>query len=344
MLRLLVTFALLVLNTALASSVETVIIKGHDFPTEETFSRKLKSEYDVIQKRWINIEDHEIQLEAYHLKKSDKSIPSEFTFEGPAKKHLFNKDNIKYIDYGIPLAFLTYGVFFWDWGGGVSGFNFIDEGWFGSNTYAGGVDKLSHMHSHYVIDRAVYYFYRRSGISHDESLKSAYIMASLLGLLVEVGDGFSHYGFSLNDIIANQIGATLGHILNQNAYLDELIGFQMRWWKENSPSSEGSDPLGDYNNEKFVFNVRMAAIPTLRDFIGTRYLNMDLGYYARGFKTTDPHEEKVRTLFVGASINMGQLIHDLFPKSEFAYGVSAVTRYYQLPYTSVEIKSWDIKD
>jgi hypothetical protein len=314
------------------------IIEAHDFPTEEYFSRQLKSDYDFIQKRWISIDEKSIKLEVYNL--GNISIPSEFTFTGPREKTLINKDNIKYFNYGAPIAFVAYGALFWDWGKG-SGFNFKDEGWFGHDTYAGGVDKLSHMHSHYVITRASYYFYRHSGLSHEEALKSSFILSTALGVFVEIGDGFTHYGFSINDFIANMVGIALGHLLNSNAYLDELIGFQLRWWHDGGSSGESLDPLADYNNEKFLLNFRMAAVPKLRDFNVTKYFNLDLGYYARGFKTEEVNPAKIRTVFVGASINMGQLIHDFWPKSDFSYGAAAVTRYYQLPYTSVELQTWD---
>lgn len=346
MLRVLVAFSILFINSAHSSSIETVIIEGHNFPTEGTFTKKLKADYDIIQKRWIKIEENNIQLEAYHLEKNNQTIPKEFTFEGPHKNFFLNKDNIKYLDYGIPFTFVAYGILFWDWGGHMTTFNFRNEGWFGHNTYAGGMDKLAHMHSHYVIARAGYYLYRRAGFSHNEALKKSFILSSILGLLVEIGDGFTHYGFSVNDLIADELGVALGYLLTQNAYLNELIGFQIRWWNDHDSgnSAGANDPIGDYNNQKFLINIRMAAIPNLRDFIGTRYLNFDFGYYARGFKTDEVNPEKIRTIFVGASINMGQLINDLFPKSDFAYGLATVSRYYQFPYSSVEIKNWDDTD
>ncbi len=333
-------------NSLFASTINEVTIKGQDFPNEEAFSRKLKADYDIIQKRWTYLDGKTIQLDAYHLNKGDTPMPVEFKFEGEQKTHFLNKDNIKYINYGIPITFIAYGALFWDWGK-VNGFKLRDEGWFSKNTYAGGTDKLAHMYSHYLINRGSYALYRNSGLTHDEALKNSFILATSVGLLIEIGDGISHYGFAINDLIADMAGVGLGHLLNQNAYLDELIGFQMWWWSDDTATGKHKkgdrlkDPVDDYNNQKYVFNFRMAAVPLLRDFIGTRYINLDVGYYSRGFKdNTNLETQTERKLYTGVSLNLSQLLSDLFPKSDFAYGVAAVSRYYQVPYTAYEVQGW----
>lgn len=333
-----------------SSTINEVKVMGHDFPTEEAFSRRLKSDYDIIQKRWSYLDENTIQLDAYHLDDNKRSLPTDFQFEGEKKTAFLNKDNIKYINFGVPLTFIAYGALFWDWGK-VNGFNFRDEGWFTKNTYAGGTDKIAHMYSHYLINRSSYYLYRNSGLSHNDALRNSFILATSIGILIEIGDGISHYGFALNDLIADMAGIGLGHLLNQNAYLDELIGFQMWWWSDDTATGNHKkgtrlkDPIDDYNNQKYVFNFRMAAVPFLRDFIVTRYLNLDIGYYSRGYKDpTNINGRTERTLYTGASLNLSQLIRDFFPNSDFAYGVATASRYYQVPYTSYEVQGWVDRD
>lgn len=266
------------------------------------------------------------------------------------EEHFINRNNVQYINWGVPLVFAAYGALFWDWGRNA-GFTFRDEGWFTKNTYAGGTDKLAHMYSHYLLTRSSYAFYRHSGLTHEEALKHSFILGSAVGLMIEVGDGISHYGFAVNDLISDLAGIGLAHLLNQNSYLDELIGFQLWWWNDDTATGRHNkgeklrDPIDDYNNQKYVFNFRMAAIPGVKDFVGTRYLNLDLGYMSRGYKTTNANNtETVRHLYTGVSINFSQLLKDLFPNSEFAQGAAAVTRYYQLPYSSIELTKWDDRD
>jgi hypothetical protein len=200
----------------LASTFSNVTITGKNFPSEDAFSRRLKADYDIIQKQWSFPDDQTITLQAYHLATQDP-IPPVIEFSGISESHFLNKDNVKYINLGIPLAFAAYGALFWDWGK-MKTFSFRDEGWFTKNTYAGGTDKLAHMYSHYLINRSSYYMYRQSGLTHSEALKNSFILATSIGLLIEIGDGISHYGFAVNDLIADMAGIGLGHLLNQNAY------------------------------------------------------------------------------------------------------------------------------
>lgn len=333
-----------------AATIEKVTITGKNFLNEEEFSRRLKADYDIIQKRWTFIDDKTIQLEAYHLKDDEqKSIPSVIEFDGQHSKHHFlTNENIKYINFGVPLVFAAYGAIFWDWGK-ISGFSFRNEGWFSKDTYAGGTDKLAHLYSHYALNRFSYYWYRQSGLSRDDALKHSFILATSVGLLIEIGDGISHYGFAINDLISDMVGIGIGHLLNQNAYLDELIGIQLWWWSDDTATGSHQkggklkDPIDDYNNQKYVLNVRMAAIPLLRDFTPTRYLNWDLGYFTRGFKDSPVGTKTVKQFYTGVSINVSQVIRDFFPKSDAAYAVSTFSRFYQFPYTSLDVQTWKEK-
>ncbi|MFA6238023.1 MAG: DUF2279 domain-containing protein [Bacteriovorax sp.] len=332
-----------------AATINKVKIRGKNFLNEEEFSRRLKSEYDIIQRRWTFIDDKTIDLDAYHLNDHPSPMPALFEFEGEhSKHHYLTSENVKYINFGVPLAFAAYGAFFWDWGK-ISGFNFRDEGWFAKSTYAGGTDKIAHFYSHYTLDRFSYYMYRQSGLSREDALKHSFILATSVGLLIEIGDGISHYGFAINDLISDMAGIGLGHLLNQNAYLDELLGVQLWWWSDDTATGEHKkggklkDPIDDYNNQKYVLNLRLAAIPVLRDFTPTRYLNLDLGYYTRGFKDSPEGTKTLKQVYTGVSINVSQVLRDFFPKSDAAYAVSTFSRFYQFPYTSLDIKKWKEK-
>ncbi|MDH4468228.1 MAG: DUF2279 domain-containing protein [Bacteriovoracaceae bacterium] len=326
---------------------EEVEFIGKNYPSEKAFSRELKSSYDLIESDLVFSSDHEIRLKTIVL---GVPVPTvrELEYSGKKSNNFLNDSTIKYVNYGVPLFFAAYGILFWDWGT-VNGFRMRDEGWFGRNTYAGGADKFAHMYSHFVINRASYDFYRSNGLSHESALKNSFILASTVGLLIEVGDGISHYGFAVNDLISDMAGVGLGYLLNSHPYLDELIGFQLYWWNNTKdPEHKGkkfNDPVDDYNNQKYIFNIRFAAIPFLRSNYLTRYLNFDLGMYSRGTNATaDSPQNSTRTLYVGFSLNLTQALQDLFPDSDYAYYGSRVTKYYQPRGTGVAFDKWTDRD
>ncbi len=252
-----------------------------------------------------------------------------------------NYRNIGFINYGVPGAFMLYGLARWEWGK-THGFRFRDEGWFEQNTYAGGADKISHLYFSYLVDRISYNFYIKNGLSNDDSLKHSVYLSSFIGLLIELGDGFSHYGFSSTDLISDLVGVGLGHLLNRSAVLDELIGLQFSFARESSPTEYKKEnyynQVADYNNQKYLLNFRFAGVPTLKDWVGTRYINLDLGYYTRGYGSFRSAQiPPTRSTFVGVSLNFSQLLKDLYPRSDFAFYTASFFKYYQLPYISNEI-------
>ena len=54
-----------------------------------------------------------------------------------------------------------FGINNWDWG--TSGFHFESEGWFGTDTKYGGMDKLGHAYTGYVADGILLAAHRPSG-------------------------------------------------------------------------------------------------------------------------------------------------------------------------------------
>jgi hypothetical protein len=338
--RLQILMAAIIISQSFAA--ETIIFKGSNYPNEDTFSRELKSKYDLIEKKWTFPNQQTMLLETYYLGPKDKIESTEFKFQETFNENFLNKKNIAYINWGIPTAFALYGILFWDWGK-IKKFKTRDEGWFEKNTYAGGADKLAHMYSHFLLTRASYSFYRNNGLSRDESLFHSTLLASSVGVLIEVGDGLSHYGFAINDIISDFVGVGFGYLLNRYAYLDELIGLQFYWWNNSKdPEHKGqkfNDPIDDYNNQKYILNFRFAAIPVLRDFVGTRYINFDIGGYSRGYKDSSSDDLTRRVLYTGFSLNLTQVLRDLFPKSDYSYHTANFLKYYQPPLTGFEALS-----
>lgn len=348
--KICLSLVLLILNIIFSNLYAWVNVDfiGKNYPDEKTLSRELKSKYSLIENKLISSSENEIKFQFI----STHDIPAdqrELTYQGPVNNSIFHEKNIKYINYGVPALFGLYGILFWDWGR-VSGFRMRDEGWFSSKTYAGGADKMAHMYSHFLINRLSYDLYRSNGLSHQSALKHSFILATTVGLLIEVGDGISHYGFAVNDLISDMAGVGLGYLLNSHPYLDELIGFQIYWWNNtSSPEHKGkkfNDPIDDYNSQKYILNLRFAAIPLLRTNPITKYVNFDIGMYTRGStRFNDDGTQGIdRTIFYGASLNITQLLQDLFPKNDYTYYASRLTKYYQPRGTGFAVDKWTDDD
>ena len=164
---------------------------------------------------------------------------------------------------GASLVVAAYGAENWWQGGFKGGFDAQREGWFGSDTEFGGVDKLGHMYSNYVGVRLLTPVFEAIGNPRHTSVSLAAWSTLAIFTAVEVLDGFSYrYHFSIEDAIANLAGATLGYFTEQNRWLDDLLDFRL-FYRE-SPYANGWDPLGDYSGQRYLLVVKADAFAPLR--------------------------------------------------------------------------------
>ena len=131
---------------------------------------------------------------------------------------LTKEEKLKYTNIGAALAITTWG--FSNWAYGEKSPHAKSEGWFGEDTNSGGADKLGHLYSSYVTDRALTYLYESWGYSQDKAaLYGAWSTFSIMSMM-EVGDSVSSdYGFSYEDFIINGVGAYIGYALETNPNL-----------------------------------------------------------------------------------------------------------------------------
>src|SRR5262249_9621486 len=111
------------------------------------------------------------------------------------------------------------------WKHGYEPFNFHNEFWFGRNTYAGGADKASHFVFYNGLTRELSIGYYPMGYSADEASLMAFLVAMGAGLATEIGDGFTQFGFSYEDLVTDAVGAGTAVLISRN-HLDDLIGFR----------------------------------------------------------------------------------------------------------------------
>lgn len=244
-----------------------------------------------------------------------------------------------------PVAISIYGITAWGWITHGMKFRARDEKWLQRNTYVGGVDKISHTYSHFMITMGYYNIYEKMGLSPREANFKAMAGAGITGLVIELGDGVSHYGFSWGDLMADSVGIAFAGLINAYPCLDELIGFQVQWWPRGAPADHPTQkirsPIDDYNNQKYVLNLKASGIGTLKEHWATRYLNLDFGYYTRGYKNDKANPDNNpelfdRSFFMGMSLNLSKLFETKYTVA------STIFKYYQTPFNSVQFDEYPL--
>jgi len=242
-----------------------------------------------------------------------------------AKKSLFDA---KY-EIGVVAGGITYlGLKEWNWGSAT--FNVNNEGWFGMDTGSGGIDKLGHMYSSYLIAEAIGHGLSKHNEVDFAATYSALWASSLL-LSAEVFDGFSaDHGFSYEDIIFNSAGIAFSYLRTRNPQLKELLDYRLDY--RPSKGMKGFHPITDYSGMRYLLVMKGAGVPALRD-TPFRYLELNLGYMAQGFKVEDtPYFPERRTeIFVGISFNLDEVLFKPFSDSLGRVGkyASTASHYYQ---------------
>jgi Predicted periplasmic lipoprotein (DUF2279) len=235
-------------------------------------------------------------------------------------------------DLALMLALNTdYGAKNWGWGS--SPFHFYDEGFFGRDTYALGMDKLGHAYSAYMISE---YFTQR--IAHRNNNRAgAAVTGALLGLgvqtMVEVFDGFSEdYGFSKQDYVANIAGAGFSLLRSTVPGMADKVDFRIEY----KPSGAvGFSPLTDYSGQKYLMALKLSGFEQFED-TPLRFVELQAGYFARGVMASEraAGDELRRVPYFAVGVNLSELLNAT-PIGKTIPGKFAKRsfEYIQLPYT-----------
>jgi hypothetical protein len=225
-------------------------------------------------------------------------------------------------------------------------FTVSGDGWFGSETYAGGADKIGHFWSNYVITRASTRLLRSGGWSRLQASMIAGGMAAVFFTFVEVKDGF-YYQFSIGDAVGNTAGVALSFLLENVSAVDDLLDFRLEY----RPSSEyvhnllnGGDVnfAEDYSGQSYMLALHLSGAPRLTSSRWTswaRYVDVVAGFETRNYKPrpSEPDARRRQSLFVGASINLQHVLERAFggPPRHTAHRMGhAFFEVYSPPYTT----------
>jgi Predicted periplasmic lipoprotein (DUF2279) len=224
----------------------------------------------------------------------------------------------------------AWGVTNWDYFSGSPSSS--SEGWFGNDTESGGADKLGHAYTSYVLTHGLSSLYAYWCFNKkDAALYGAVSSFAIVGY-IELGDAFSDFGASKEDMIANVIGIAFGFMTYSNQELSDILDF--RW--EYMPNDETlNDFTTDYENSKYLLALKLNGFDFARSSF-LKHIEIHAGYYTRGFAEQGAMKE--RNVFIGLGFNLT----DLFRRHSYNK-TSTLFKYYQIPNTSIRVTE-DLND
>jgi len=251
----------------------------------------------------------------------------------------------------VPTIVVAFGSSAWDWGKNGIKFGFGNEDWFDKNSYSGGADKVGHMTSLYMEKRLATWLALQAGHDMKTAQRYGLYTAGFIGIALEVGDGFSKYKFSTEDLLMDSVGILFAWALDEYPYLDELVGLRFEWWPSHeyrdSRNQEKTDVTSDYSGQKIYLSLKTAGVPYLREHSWSRYLSLDLGFHTRGYEpdlTPEDKNDNIRRRYVsyGIGLNLSTLLFDSYPDSMAARTTSSIIKYWTPPGVSAASKRQEL--
>ncbi len=188
-------------------------------------------------------------------------------------------------------------------------FNVKDEGLFGANTEFGGADKASHFADYYVITKEFSFIYGKLGLSDTAARLMAAGTAFTGGLVNEIADGFTKYGFSWGDLLMDGLGTGTA-LLILTARLDDLVGFR-------------TSHFGSYKHDVYSMDLKLAGLARrLNVNIGPlRYLYLSGTYGVKGYPT-NVVEDRQRQIGIEIGLSLEEILNSAGARRDTWWGAA----------------------
>jgi len=230
------------------------------------------------------------------------------------------------------VAIALWGFQNWNWG--TESFHFRTEDWFEEDSDTGGSDKTGHFYMTYLLSRVLSSRMEDRGWSLEESSLYGSLSGMLAMTVLEIGDGTSPYGFSKEDLLADGIGALTAYLIRSNPEVDKFLDVRLEYL----PSSgylDNTDTATDYSGMKHLVAFKFAGFEDLRD-TPLGYMEVQVGYYARGYRAYDIDIAKSQQVYIGFGLDLTRLAG--------MTGINVLENlfeFYQPGYTYVETNLWE---
>lgn len=205
-------------------------------------------------------------------------------------------------DTAAVAAITAWGFASWDYGS--TEWHTGNEGWFAADTKEGGADKFGHFYSSYVLGRALDGLFHRYGYEDSASATAGALSSLGVMTLMEVGDGFSPYGFAPEDQAMNVAGAGMAWLLATHPQLDRRFAVRAEY---RINSQAGGDVFTDYERWRYFLTLKLDGFDAVPEPL--RWLELHAGYFARGYADENPDNDR-RYAFIGMSLSLTRLARD----------------------------------
>ncbi len=242
------------------------------------------------------------------------------------------------ITAGVFLGAPVVGYFTWWRTSSRSEFTVANERWFQRDTYAGGADKASHVFLGYFGTQLLQGAYRGVGKTPAESRALAVSVFALTGALIEVGDGYSKYGFSWEDITANTIGSLVATGIDAWG-LKDTVGLRFGYVKARIPDAccRFGGYGDDYSKEIYSADLKLGGfLPRLGLPPGpARFLLLSVTYGSKGYRYSPaPVRERNVGAEIGLNLREVLLAAGVPEKLWWGKALLGIATYFRFPYTS----------
>lgn len=227
---------------------------------------------------------------------------------------LTKEEKLVYLNLTTSALLLAYGAEHWGYDILHTKPHAQSEGWFEKDSKHGGADKFGHAYVGYLSSHLFSYAYEDWGYSHNESALYGAYSSFLFTTIMEIGDSFSGFGLSYEDMAANTLGAIFGYYTYRDEGLRELVDFRVEY--KIRKDTYDDDFSTDYENLKYIFALKASGFKSLKNRY-LKYLEFYIGYGINGYEEA-PYTRD-RNLIVGIGINLSKLFD------------TKIFNYYQVP-------------
>ena len=214
-------------------------------------------------------------------------------------------------------------------------FHFQNEGWFGKDTKALGMDKLTHAFNAYIMaDFLQHRIEKRTGGPDGTGAVTAALLSSALQFYSELWDAHKvTSGFSMQDVAFNSLGAGFSILRNSVPGLRDKLDFRLLIVPNNEIYTFKGK--GHYAQQRYLFALTLAGFKGL-EHSPLRFVELHAGYYGKNFTAKDKAAGRLpqRKLFFGIGLNLKELFFKS-PKSRVGRWAGSGLDYIQIPYTAV---------
>lgn len=217
------------------------------------------------------------------------------------------------------------------------------EKFFGKDTYAGGADKCSHFILSAFLARELTWVYEKQGHSRDQSLALSLGVTILSGVIQEVGDGFTPYGYAWEDIVADTLGGITGAALTRYE-LNDLIGLRFGFVPNDVPDDPCcAESLGDnYAKEVYSGDLKLAGLAKRMHFNPgpARFLMLSATYSTKGYGFDPARPDRQRNVGIDVGLNMPEILSAVGVPENTWWGVILYKglNLLRVPFTAVGIR------